>query len=246
MAETDSRKPLAIERWLEGKLPAYRFGLVLLLLLMTFVVMESGITGPWIRVVTVALQGLTLLAALRASEVGWRIFRIAALVALIAFLSSVASVAITSSQDATGGFFALNVLIVAGAPIAIGNALWRRPVVDVHTALGAVCIYALAGMLFAFLYGAVGYFGTDPFFVQTNHATTSDYLYFSYVTLTTVGYGDFTAAAGLGRSFASLEELFGQLYLVTVVATIVSRMAPRASRAENQTAARTPRFPTAR
>ena len=52
-------------------------------------------------------------------------------------------------------------------------------------------------------------------------ATTADYLYFSFVTITTVGYGDFTAASGLGRALASLEALLGQVYLVTVVATIV-------------------------
>ena len=201
MAETDSTKPRAIERWLESKLPGYRFGLVLLLLLMTFVFMASGFTGSWVRVVTVALQGLTLLAALQASEVHRRTLRIAALVALIAFLSSVVSLAITSSQDATGGFFVMNVLLVAGAPIAIANALWRRPVVDFHTILGAICIYVLVGMLFAFLYGAVDYLGIDPFFVQTNDPTTADYLYFSFVTLTTVGYGDFTAAEGLGRAW---------------------------------------------
>lgn len=236
MAETNSPKPRAIERWLEGHLPPYRFGLVLVFLLMTFAFMASGITGSWVRIVTVALQCLTLLAALRASKVGRRTFRVAALVALIAFLSSVASVAISSSPDATGGIFALNLLIVAGAPIGIGNALWRRPTVDINTVLGAVCIYALVGMLFAFLYTAVGYFGTEPFFVQTNDATTSEYLYFSLVTLTTVGYGDFTAAAGLGRSLASLEGLLGQLYLVTVVSIVVSRMASPASRVENETA----------
>ena len=105
--------------------------------------------------------------------------------------------------------------------------------VDIHTVLGAVCIYVLVGMMFAFVYAATGYFGTDPFFVQTNDATTSEYLYFSFITLSTVGYGDFTAAANLGRSFASLEGLLGQLYLVTIVATIVSRMAPPRARVEN-------------
>ena len=146
----NSTKPRAIERWLEGRLPGYRFGLVLLFLLVTFVFMASGITGSWVRVVTVGLQGLTLLAALRASQVHRRTFRIAALVALVAFVSALASVAITASQDATGAIFVLNTLVVAGAPIAIANALWRRSVVDIHTVLGAICIYVLVGMMFAF------------------------------------------------------------------------------------------------
>jgi hypothetical protein len=233
MAETDTTQPHAIERWVERKLPGYRFGLVLLLLLMTCVFMASGITSSSGRVVTVALQAFTLLAALRASQVRRRTLRIAVLVAFVAFVAAVVSVTITTSDNATGALFVLNILIVAAAPIAIANALWHRPVVDIHTVLGAICIYVLMGMMFAFLYAAIGYFAADPFFVQTDDATTSEYLYFSFITLSTVGYGDFTAAGNLGRSLSSLEGVLGQLYLVTIVATIVSRMTPRAIRSEN-------------
>ncbi len=77
MPEDDSTKPRAIERWIEVQLPEYRFGLVLTLLLTTYVFMASGVSGGWVRVVTVTLQGLTLLAALRASQVSRRLFRIA-------------------------------------------------------------------------------------------------------------------------------------------------------------------------
>jgi len=49
-------------------------------------------------------------------------------------------------------------------------------------------------------------------------------LYFSFVTLATLGYGDYTPAGSLGRTLAIVEALFGQLYLVTVIAVLVSRM----------------------
>jgi Ion channel len=175
-------------------------------------------------VVTVTLQGLTLLAALRASQVSRRTLRVAALVAAVALVASLVSLLFDSGNDGTGAFFALNVLMVARAPIAIGRALWRRPTVDVHTVLGAVCIYVLIAMLFAFLDAAIGYVGTESFFVQTNDPSSAEFLYFSFITLTTVGYGDYTAAGGLGRALASIEALLGQIYLVTVVATIVSGM----------------------
>jgi drug/metabolite transporter (DMT)-like permease len=221
----DTTKPHPIELWLEGKLPGYRFGLVLLLLLATFVFMACGVTAPWARAVTVGLQGLTLLAALRASQVHRRLIRAAALVALVAFLSAIASLAFDATSASTGAFFLLSMLMVAAAPVVIARALWQRPVVDMHTVLGAICIYVLVGMLFSFLFAAIGYFGDQPFFVQTSDATTADYLYFAFITMTTVGYGDYTAAGGLGRSMASIEALVGQLYLVTVVASVVSRMA---------------------
>src|SRR5262245_6274944 len=186
--------------------------------------MACGITASWSRIVTVGLQGLTLLAALRASQVHRRLFRVAALIALLAFLSAIVSLAFHVTDGSTGAFFALNMLMVAAAPVAIARALWRRPIVDTHTVLGAICIYVLVGMLFAFLYAAIGYFGDEAFFVQTSDANSAIYLYFSFITLTTVGYGDFTAAQGLGRSLAVIEALVGQIYLVTIVATIVSRM----------------------
>jgi hypothetical protein len=79
-------------------------------------------------------------------------------------------------------------------------------------------------MLFAFLYAAIDALSSGPFFVQTSHPTTPDFLYFSYITQTTVGYGDFTASGDLGRALAVVEAMFGQLYLVTVIAVLVSRL----------------------
>jgi hypothetical protein len=219
-----STKPVAIESWLEGTLPGYRFGLVLVLLLATFAFMASALTGAWVPLVATVLQGLTLLAAFRASQVSRRLFRFAALVVAVALLTTLGSLFFNSSSNWRGAFFLLSALMVAAAPVAIARALWKRPVIDVHTVLGAICIYVLVGMMFAFTYATIDLLGSDPFFVQTNVATTADYLYFSFITLTTVGYGDFTAATGLGRALASLEALLAQVYLVTVVATIVGGM----------------------
>ena len=151
------------------------------------------------------LQGLTLLAAFRASEVSRRLFRFAVLVVAVALLAALGSQFFNSSSDSKGAFYLLSALMVAAAPIAIGRALWKRPVIDVHTVLGAICIYVLIGMMFAFTYATIDLLGSDPFFVQTNVATTADYLYFSFVTITTVGYGDFTAA-GRGRARARVTR----------------------------------------
>jgi hypothetical protein len=231
----DPTNPHPIEVWIERQFPGYRFGVVLLLLLLTFVFMATGIETEWSPAVSVTLQGLTLLTALRAAQVSRRTFRVAVVVALAALAGAVASLFISNTDALLGASFTLNAFLVAAPPIAIGRALWRRPVVDIHTVLGAICIYVLVGMLFAFIYSAIGYFGDEAFFVQTSHATTSVYLYFSFITLTTVGYGDFTPATGLGRSLASIEALLGQLYLVTVVATVVSRMVRQRPSTDEQT-----------
>jgi uncharacterized membrane protein len=79
-------------------------------------------------------------------------------------------------------------------------------------------------MFFSFLFGAVQEID-GPFFAQVADPSRSDFLYFSYVTVATVGYGDLTAASDLGRMLAVTEGLLGQIYLVTVVALIVSNLA---------------------
>ena len=227
MAHGERRKPTSVEAWLEAHSPGYQYGYVLILLAMTFIVMAAGPPDAWTRVITVFLQGLTLLAALLASRVNRRFFRIAAVVSLLSLLAALGSVAATGSHDPTSGFFLLNILLVATVPFVIGRSLWKRRVIDVRTVLGAVCIYVLLGMMFAFLYAAINGISSGPFFVQTSHATVPDFLYFSYITQTTVGYGDFTAAGDLGRALAVLEALSGQLYLVTVIAVLVSRLSGR-------------------
>ena len=89
---------------------------------------------------------------------------------------------------------------------------------------GAICVYVLFGLVFMFVFGVLATIGKAPFFAQATDGTRQLRLYFSYVTLATLGYGDYTAAGNLGRALAVLEALMGQLYLVTVVAVVVTRL----------------------
>lgn len=208
------------------RVPAYRFGIVLLLLLATFIFLASGPTGDWVPLVAVVLQGATLLAALAASGVRQRLFRVALVVVLAALVSAAVTIFV-GGKEVNTALFLLNLLLVAAAPVAIINSLVRRRVIDLRTVLGAVCVYVLIGMMWSFAYTAAGTLDSNPFFAQQSHATVADYMYFSFVTLTTTGYGDLTAAHGFGRAIAVLEALVGQLYLVTVIALLVSNLARR-------------------
>ncbi|HEV3355130.1 MAG TPA: potassium channel family protein [Acidimicrobiales bacterium] len=207
-----------------------RYGAVLLLLLTTFLFLAVGPEGRWVRLVSTVLQGATLLAALWASRTSHRLFRAAAVAVVCGVVAAAASMAVQSSA-AEGGAFGLNALLVAGAPVAIVRGELRRRTVDIQTVLAAICVYVLIGMLFAFLFGSINNFGSASFFAQTQHPSTADFQYFSFVTLTTVGYGDLTAAGDLGRTLAVLEALVGQLYLVTVVALLVSNLSQNRVRA---------------
>jgi hypothetical protein len=204
----------------------YRFGVVLVLLLVTFLVSASAAEGAWEQIVTVLLQGVTLMAALVASDVPRRLRHIALVVVLISFAVSFVAIPWNGRGPAESAGF-VSTALVAGAPVAIVWSVYKRRVIDIQTVLAALCVYVLIGMFFAFLYTGVGNASSKAFFAQQANATSADYQYFSYVTLTTTGYGDLTAVSNLGRAFAVLEALTGQIYLVTVVAVLVSNLRRR-------------------
>jgi hypothetical protein len=98
--------------------------------------------------------------------------------------------------------------------------------VRIEAVMGVLSLYMLLGMFFAFVYGAIDRYD-HPFFTEGLPASVSHCLYFSFTTLTTVGYGDFTARSELGHTLAVFEALIGQIYLVTVVSLIVGNLRRR-------------------
>ena len=91
-----------------------------------------------------------------------------------------------------------------------------------ETILGATCAYILFGLLFAFVYLALGELRDAPFFAQPGPHEESEYLYFSFVALTTLGFGDLSPAVGLPQALTVLEALLGSVFLVTLVARLVT------------------------
>jgi hypothetical protein len=90
-----------------------------------------------------------------------------------------------------------------------------------ETILGALCAYVLTGLVFAFVYIAISRFGAD-FFSQPGPHQASEYLYFSFVVLTTLGFGDLSPSVGLPQALVAVEALLGQIFLVTMVARLVT------------------------
>jgi Ion channel len=85
----------------------------------------------------------------------------------------------------------------------------------------------IIGVAFASFFAAIDHLNGGHFFAQGQPDTTQNFQYFSFTTLTTLGYGDFTAAGDFGRALAVLEALTGQIFLVTLVAFLVTRFQAR-------------------
>ena len=178
--------------------------------------------GRWGRTITVALQGITLLEILHTSRAHKRTIRIVAALSALA----VAAVAWSASFDgklAHAAPFLVCSALALGAPFVILRRLIRQSEIDFRTVAGALCIYLLAGLLLALVYASMNAL-QHPFFVQANAGGSADFVYYSFVTLTTVGYGDLTSRTNLGHITSIFESLFGQLYLVSVVALLVSNL----------------------
>ena len=121
----------------------------------------------------------------------------------------------------------VSALFIICVVVVIVRSIAWSPEVNAEIILGAICVYVSIGMIFLFAYGAVADIGSSAFFAQGGDGTRALRLYFSYVTLATLGYGDYTPATNIGHMLAVVEALLGQIYLVTVVALLVARLRVR-------------------
>jgi hypothetical protein len=210
----------------ESKDRRERYGALLLAILVAFAVQGVAKPGKVEQVVVSALLAATLLLALWAGDARPRVKRGAVIIAVAVVIASIVQ---SANGNINGASIRLaNLLLVTLAPPAIILGVVRsvrsRQRVTVPAVFGVLCLYLLLGMFFAFVYGSIDRLGGHDFFAENVSATVSNCLYFSFTTLTTVGYGDLTARSNLGHTLSSGEALLGQIYLVTVVSVIVGNL----------------------
>jgi hypothetical protein len=207
------------------------FGIVLVLLIISYFVIAAGGDNNAGRIISIVIFATTTWLALRAAQVKRRILRFALAVIPVGTLIAIFLILVGSEDTATIVSKVLTILLVVVAPVAILRRLVEHPVISLNTFYGAVCVYLLIAMFFATTYGLIALVSGHQFFAQLTMAPKDtpaiDYLYFSFVTITTTGYGDLTAISGIGRMTAVLEAIFGQLYLITVVALVVQNLGQR-------------------
>jgi hypothetical protein len=199
-----------------------QFGIALLLLAGTIAISFLTEVGPLVRIAMVVLGALTVIVTLLAAGApGWA-FRAAIVVVVVAGVGGALGF-VTGTLDERG---VVPLVGVAFCIIASAAIVWRiasQPAVTVHTALGATGLFLLAGLFFAYSYLIIDDLA-GPAFVQLERATPADTVYFSFVTLATLGYGDITPQHAFARMLATFETIGGQLYLVLIVAVIIGNL----------------------
>jgi len=201
------------------------YGSVLLLILFTYG-FSVGVTASWAASLVICVQIGTVWAVLHVSQARRPVRRVAGVLFAISAAAALVNLFVGRETTGEGAVAFMSAVLYLIAPFSITRSLLFRREVDLQTVLGAIDIYLLVGMLFAFIYRFLGVVQSSPFFGTAGDGKVPQDLFFSFTTLTTTGYGNYVPAGNPGQSFAVAEMLIGQLFLVIAVAKVINAYTP--------------------
>lgn len=179
-------------------------------------------SARWARVLVAVVYVVALVVTVRASSPTRGQRRL--LVGVVTGGAAVSGVAFAALpfEDAIGITDVMITSVLVLTLVLVLTRVLQHRTVTVQTIAGALSAYLLIGMTFTSTYGVLAWLDPAPFFASGSSQSVPDLQYFSFTTLTTLGYGDLTVASGPARGFATLEALVGQIFLATLVASLVA------------------------
>lgn len=199
-----------------------RYGLLLLLLIVTYL-LSAFVSEYWIGGVQLGLFVGTGLLALRSSQLPRRRVWLLTVLCLAGSATAAGLIVARPSNDAIAAANIWTGVLVLATVVIIVRRILSFDVVTIQSIFAAVSAYLLIGLMYAAFYAAAYRLNGNHFFADHQRPSNSQtFQYFSFTTLTTLGYGDFTAAGPGGRAIAMLEALTGQVFLATLVARLVA------------------------
>jgi hypothetical protein len=208
------------------------YGLLLALLLLDYILLSLIQNRRWSDLVVGVPIVLSMLLAMHTSRAHRHAIRLARMAGVLVVVLGIVS-AFTGQNLLSGSIGFLFCVLLAVSVYVILRRVLGHERVGMETIMGALCVYIIIGLAFTFLFIAIAKVSTQPFLAQPPpYHSPSDYLYLSFVTLTTVGFGDLTPASKVARSVVVLEALMGQVFLVTLVARLVALFGTEQRRSE--------------
>ena len=201
--------------------PRLALACCLLLALIALLILAPESRGA--ETVEVMIAGGAIMAAIASAGVPRPVSMSAAGITVIGVACAIIALLVHASHAVTGNLFVMTVLALA-TPVAVLVGLRHEHTVTVQAVFGAIAVYLDVGLLFALLISITSRMSDAPYFAQGGDGSMSERVYFSYVTLATLGYGDLTPATDVGRLLSVSESIIGSLYLVTAVSLVVSRV----------------------
>jgi hypothetical protein len=208
--------------------PRFRYPAVLALTLAVTVFLIAAPTADWSRALAVGVEGGALVLTVATSRERasvrrrWSVLIGAGMIGIV--------ILIALGIDPQWLTAAVAIVVTAGIPVALVRGLLRllhSEGVTFNAVAGSLAIYLSIGLIFAWIIGFIAQVSSTPYFTHHGPITEGDKVYFSFTTLTTTGFGDFTPATPVGHSLAVIEMLTGQLYLVTVIGLLIGNFAGR-------------------
>jgi hypothetical protein len=216
------------ERWSRfATRVANAYGVVLLLVVGIYVLASLVYFRGWGAVALTAVTAACTTIAFVSSESRPPITRVSIVVGSASVALAFAS-ALGSPGTLLGIAALAQVLLLAAAAGEILGTVLQEHEVNFRTILGAISVYVMLGILFTWVYVAVDKFQSGLFFGQP--IQVGDFVFFSITTLSTTGYGNLVPAAQPGRMLSGIEMLVGQIFLVTLIAGLVSLWRPGMAR----------------
>jgi Ion channel len=195
---------------------------LVLLIAVVFVLPVFNRLGPMGSLAgDIVLSALLVAGALTLPERRWLRWVVPPFAA-IALLIRWAGVAMDSTDLVAWRELSTLMTLILFSAVVVGQVYRSGPVTH-HRILGAVAVYLLLGLTWANAYALLQNLRPDAFAGTLNEAFISQtWIYYSFVTLTTMGYGDITPVHPVARSLAIAEAVTGQLYIAITLARLVS------------------------
>ena len=212
---------------------SHRYGIVLAVALATVLFLIIAPETSWSRAIGLLFSGGMLLVVIATSRGNVRLRERAGVGLIVATVLLVTGVAFEWIPAALGTAVSAILILTTLVQLVRGLiVLLSLRGVTVQAVAGALAVYLLLGIVFSFAITTMAKIDGGAYFAQGTDGSESERVYYSFTSMTTTGFGDFTPAQRGGRAVAVLEMLVGQIYLVTIISLLVGNLRRRREAAD--------------